>query len=197
MERKGSRERVEPMDARERLDPLELLDRVLWRGTEVHALVVDHGRRVADLALALAERLPGGTLDLRLVEEGALLHDIGVGATRAPSLGCRGSLPYVVHGVVGRRVLERFGRPACALICERHVGAGLSAGEIREQGLPLPARDMLPRTVEQRLVCYADKFHSKGAARLRGVDQALAALARHGPAQERRMRAMIEEFGPP
>jgi uncharacterized protein len=185
---------MEPMQP---LDPMELLDRVLCRGTLAHTLVVDHGRRVADLALVLAARIPDREPDLVLVEQGALLHDIGVGATHVPALGCHGSLPYVVHGLVGRRLLERYGLPQHAMICERHVGAGLSAEEIRDQDLPLPPRDMLPLTVEQRLVCYADKFHSKGATAPRTVDQALASLARHGPAQVRRMQAMVDEFGVP
>ena len=49
-----------------------------------------------------------------------------------------------------------------ARICERHTGAGLTKQDIVEQNLPItPPRDLVPETLEEKLVCLADKFYSK------------------------------------
>jgi hypothetical protein len=62
-------------------------------------------------------------------------------------------------------MLEDMGLTAEALICERHVGAGISADEICSRRLPLPNRNMLPVTIEEQIICYADKFFSKSKNR--------------------------------
>jgi uncharacterized protein len=49
--------------------------------------------------------------------------------------------------------MEKFAR-----ICERHTGSGLTAEEIVSGGLPLPERDFLPETLEEKIICLADKF---------------------------------------
>jgi uncharacterized protein len=38
---------------------------------------------------------------------------------------------------------------------------GILAEEVRRNSLPLPVRDMVPETLEERIVCLADKFYSK------------------------------------
>lgn len=90
-----------------------------------------------------------------------MLHDIGVVRCDAPSIYCYGSLPYICHGVEGRRMLDELALPRHALVCERHTGSGLSCDDIIRQNLPLPHRDMLPISLEEKLICYADKFFSK------------------------------------
>ena len=90
-----------------------------------------------------------------------MLHDIGMILTDTPSLGCFGQGSYLTHGVKGRELLENEGLPRHALVCERHIGVGLTAEEISSQGLGLPLRDMLPETLEEQIICYADLFFSK------------------------------------
>ena len=58
-------------------------------------------------------------------------------------------------------MLDMAGFPRHALVCERHTGSGLSVEDIVRQNLPLPHRDMCPVTLEEKLICYADKFFSK------------------------------------
>lgn len=53
-----------------------------------------------------------------------------------------------------------------ARICCRHTGAGISRAEVIAQQLPLPLPDdgsepYMPETLEEKLICYADKFFSK------------------------------------
>ena len=33
--------------------------------------------------------------------------------------------------------------------------------EIQTRNLPIPLRDMTPQTMEEQIICYADKFYSK------------------------------------
>ena len=51
--------------------------------------------------------------------------------------------------------------PRHALVCERHTGAGLSLKDIMDQKLPVPPREMLPVSMEEQVICFADKFFSK------------------------------------
>lgn len=119
-----------------------------------------HSEAVADLAgRCLYEN--GIDADLDFVREAALLHDIGVVRCDAPGIHCFGTLPYICHGIEGRKMLDDLGLPRHALVCERHTGAGITIQDIRRQGLPLPLRDMLPISIEEKAVCYADKFFSK------------------------------------
>lgn len=77
--------------------------------------------------------------------------------------------------------MRNEGYPRHARVCERHTGAGLTAKEIEEQGLPLPHRDFLPETLEEKLVCYADKFYSKTHPdKEKSFEQAVHSIARFG-----------------
>lgn len=130
-------------------------------------IVFEHSRLVADKALRAARSLGDPTLDLGFIEEAALLHDIGVCRTRSTGIGCSGDAPYILHGIIGREILEAEGFPRHALVCERHIGVGLTADDIARQGLPLPPRDMVPVSREETIICFADLFFSKKPDTLR------------------------------
>jgi uncharacterized protein len=104
--------------------------------------------------------------DRRFIEEAALLHDIGVCQVHAPGLGLHGKHPYIMHGVLGRAILEREGYPLHALVSERHTGVGLTCEDIIRQGLPLPHRDMCPQSLSEQMVCCGDWFYSRKPERL-------------------------------
>lgn len=133
---------------------------------EAHAIVLEHSRHVADLALEVADCLAMAEEDRLFIEEGALLHDIGVCQVHAPGLGLHGEHPYIMHGVLGRAILEREGYPLHALVCERHIGVGLTCEDIIRQGLPLPHRQMCPQSLAEQIICFADLFYSKKPGRL-------------------------------
>ena len=108
-------------------------------------------RPFADKALEIAGKMPGRDLDFHFLEQAAMLHDIGIFLTDSPVLGCYGQHPYLCHGILGRRLLEKIGLPQHALVCERHVGVGISRHNVLDHKLPLPARDMLPPTLAPKL----------------------------------------------
>jgi len=152
------------------LDPEALLAEAAGADTPAFALLVGHGWAVARAAVGLARRLAVGSVDLAFVEQAAVLHDVGAAFTDVPELGLTGGEAYIRHGLLGREFLDARGYPHHGLVCERHVGVGLTRDEIRARGLPLPDRDMRPVSLEEILICYADKFFSKNAARLDAVN---------------------------
>lgn len=129
---------------------------------ELRRILVKHSTQVRDKALQIAEKLPF-EIDRETVIRGAMLHDIGIIRCHAPSICCHGELDYIAHGITGAAMLRELD-PALekyARICERHTGSGLTALEIKTAGLPLPELDLLPESLEEKLICLADKFFSK------------------------------------
>jgi uncharacterized protein len=164
------------------MDPLGIIYEYYRPGARLTQILVDHSRRVAEKALETASRVAHLNPDGAFIYEAAILHDIGIMHTKAPMIHCNGTEPYVRHGVLGRRQLEAHGLHAHALVCERHVGTGITVADIQNQNLPLPLRDMQPVTIEEAIICYADKFFSKtnsdGEEDLKTV---LSKLVRYGP----------------
>lgn len=177
------------------MNALSLIDKFYPRENELKHILLAHSRSVADKALALAARHPELGLDLAFVEEAALLHDIGIFLTHAPGIGCTGEHPYICHGFLGADLLRAEGLPRHALVCERHTGAGLSLQDILHRELPLPHRDMLPVSLEEKLVCLADKFFSKThLEREKTLEQARRSVSKHGEEGARRFDELCAHF---
>lgn len=161
-------------------------------------IIVEHSRCVANKALQIA----GGStladsLDTTFIEEAAMLHDIGVSLTDAPFLDCHGTAPYICHGVLGREILEHAGLPRHALVCERHIGVGLTVEDIIGQKLPLPHRDMLPLSNEEKIIACADLFFSKkkmGLSAEKTFEQIRQNLANFGSRKVAIFDQWIREF---
>ncbi len=163
--------------------PLDIIDRFYPPTTnpDLRTLLLIHSWQVATLALRCAAHHPELNLDRLLILRGALLHDIGILHTDAPSIGCHGHQPYLMHGFIGARMLRQLGMETEARICERHTGAGLTLSVIKQNALDVPLHDYLPETLEEQLVCYADKFYSKSKPqRVRNPRQAYQSLLRFG-----------------
>jgi len=105
--------------------------------------VIEHCQAVRDVAVKLAQR---ANADIRLVEAGALLHDIG-----------RSKTHDIRHAVEGARIAKKLGLPESIIrIIERHIGAGLPAVEAKKLGLP--DKDFIPETLDEKIVCHADSL---------------------------------------
>ncbi len=146
-----------------RIRPAELIRKYYKDNPEAMEILLEHSRKVTRRALQIARRMTQHEeLDIQFIAEAAMLHDIGMIMTDVPDLHCSGSAPYLQHGLLGAEILNKEGFPRHARVCERHIGIGLTAEEIIREKLPLPARDMIPETVEEQIICYADLFFSKG-----------------------------------
>lgn len=176
-------------------DYRKIIEKYYPAGSRLRDIYLRHCRSVAGLALEIAGRkkLP---LDPAVVEAAAMLHDIGIFATDAPSIECRGTEPYIRHGVIGAGLLRAEGAgEEYAVVAERHTGAGLTADDVRRGGLPLEARDYLPLTLLERLICYADKFYSKsGDMERKPLEKVRRQMARFSEDTLRRFDALHREF---
>ncbi|MFV0468730.1 MAG: HDIG domain-containing metalloprotein [Dysgonomonas sp.] len=143
------------------MDVVAIIEKYYKKDTELYCILMNHSTDVTRKALDMAENHPELGVDVQFVAEAAMLHDIGILWTDAHSIQCFGSEPYIRHGVIGHDLLLDEGLPRHALVCERHTGAGLTKEEIVLQKLPLPHRDMMPLSVEEQLICFADCFFSK------------------------------------
>jgi uncharacterized protein len=110
--------------------------------------VIRHVEAVSALAveIAVACRKKGFSVDLRLVEIGGLMHDIGRAKTHS-----------VHHAVLGADIAKSLGLPEPVIsIIKRHVGGGITTREAQKLGWP---KDVyVPLTLEEKIVSYADKL---------------------------------------
>lgn len=163
------------------MDYQVIIDKYYPKDGDLRRLLIKHSRQVADRSLAIADRHPELQLDRRLLEEAAMLHDIGIFRCHAPSIFCVGDQPYICHGTIGAALLRQEGLERHARVCERHTGTGLTADDVQRQQLPLPVRDYQPETLEEQVVCYADKFYSKSHPdRVLSVAEAARSLEKFG-----------------
>ena len=160
---------------------LDLIDKYYPQDYELKHILNVHSRSVADKALWIAGKHPELNLDTVFLEEAAMLHDIGIFLTHAPGIQCFGTEPYICHGYLGAGLVRKEGFPRHALVCERHTGAVLSLKDIMDQKLPVPHREMLPVSMEEQVICFADKFFSKTHLdREKTVEGARKSIAKYG-----------------
>lgn len=144
-------------------------------------ILLEHSRSVTQKALRITQLHPELKANETFIEEAAMLHDIGIYLCNAPGIECFGNEPYICHGILGGNLMRHEGLPEHARVCERHTGAGLTRTSIIEQDLPLPHRDFLPETIEEKIICYADKFFSKTHLdREKTIDEAEQSISKFG-----------------
>lgn len=147
------------------IDYQALIEKYCGGNTALQHILLTHSRQVADRALAILKAHPewveSGEVDPIFIEEAAMLHDIGVVLCDAPKIHCLGKHAYIEHGYLGAEILRKEGLPKHAAVAERHTGTGITYEQIMREQLPIPLGDYAPRTLEEKLICYADKFYSK------------------------------------
>jgi uncharacterized protein len=178
------------------LNCIEIIEKFFTPKTLLYNITVKHGMQVAEKALSIADRLAHLRPDRDFIYESAMLHDIGIVFTNTPKLGSYGNNPYIVHGLLGRAMLEKIGLLRHAMVCERHIGVGLTKEDIHRQKLPLPLRDMIPVTLEEKIVCYSDNFFSKTFSdkKEKTTEEILQSLSRHGHDKIKKFLSWMDEF---
>jgi uncharacterized protein len=109
-------------------------------------IILAHSNKVIEIALRMAEQHPEA--DKNFIRVAGLLHDIGRFKTRKA----------IEHGIKGAEIMRAEGHPEIALVCERHLGAGISKQEVKAQKLPLPLKDYLPVSIEEKIITAADNL---------------------------------------
>ena len=179
------------------MNPVDIINKYYKSNSRAYKILIQHGKQVARKALDAAKKVPQLNPDLDFIKEAAMLHDIGMFLTNATELGCKGKNPYICHGYLGREILEKIGFPRHALVCERHVGVGITIEDINKYALPLPKRDMLPVSIEEQIICFADKFFSKNRESLKkekSVEDIKQYLKPYGLEKVRRFQSWVDLF---
>jgi len=110
--------------------------------------VVAHCQVVSEIAVQIAKACEkrGLNVDVKLVQVGALLHDIGRSKTHG-----------IDHVIRGAEIARSLNLPESVVsIIERHAGGGITIDEARRLGWP--NKTYLPQTLEEKIVTYADKL---------------------------------------
>ncbi|MBT1071005.1 HD domain-containing protein [Pelotalea chapellei] len=161
-------------------------------------LILIHGKMVAELAVAVGHTLGLEETEIVFLEEAAMLHDIGVCRVNAPGIGVHGGFPYITHGIHGREILDAEGLPRHALVCERHIGVGLTVSDIVAQELPLPHHDMTPQNLAEEIICFSDLFYSKNPHKLshrKTIEKVRCSLGLFGEAKVLIFDSWLTRFG--
>ena len=180
------------------IDYFAIIHKYIPPNSPAYAVYLPHAALVTAKALASARRLGLSDAQQRFIEEAAMLHDIGVIRVKPFIKTTNGAPPYICHAPIGREMLEQEGLPRHALVAERHVGVGLSKADIVRQNLPLPHRDMVPKTIEEQIICWADLFFGKTPHRLwqeSSLDEIEVSLARYGEDRVQVFRDWLRLFG--
>lgn len=178
------------------MSPLAIINKYYPDDNELRRLLLHHSWQVTDLAVRCANAHPEIPWDMGLIISGGLLHDIGIFLCHAPKIYCTGKAHYLLHGFLGAKLMREEGLEAVARICERHTGAGLKRDALQSVGLPPLPHDYLPETMEEKLICYADKFYSKSRPDTAlTYEQAINALSRFGEDGAERFQQWHRQFG--
>lgn len=159
----------------------QIIDKYYPEGTPLRDIYMRHALDVAALAEELRTRF-APQLDAAQVRDAAMLHDIGIFLTDAPGIHCYGAEPYIKHGPLGAALLRREGAPEwAARVAERHTGTGIG--------------ELVPETLLEKLVCYADKFYSKSGTMqrksLEAVERSMLRFGEANLAAFRRLHALF------
>lgn len=106
---------------------------------------ITHCVKVTQKALEIAQRI-GSNLNLELIARAGLFHDLGKAKTHG-----------IEHGQIGAELGKSLGLPPeITGIMEKHIRGGLSKEEAKE--LKLPVKDYSLKTIEEKIVIYADRL---------------------------------------
>ena len=163
------------------MDYISIINKYYPNDDELRQLLLKHSRQVADRCMQIVRKHKELSVDVQFLEEAAMLHDIGIFKCDAPSIYCMGTEPYIKHGPIGGELLRVEGFPRHARVAERHTGTGLLGYE--------------PETLEEQIICYADKFYSKSSPdRVRTVAEAVQSLEKFGAAGVRKFLDWATRF---
>jgi len=109
------------------------------------ANVVKHCLMVSKKSYELGKLIESNKakIDVELCRVGGLLHDIG-----------RSKTHDLKHGIIGAEMLKDH--PLLSRIAKTHIGGGIPKLEAKELGLG--NQDLIPESIEEKVVCYADKL---------------------------------------
>lgn len=164
---------------------------------EYYELVKIHGEIVYEIAEEIASRIDT-EVNMPILQASCLLHDIGsyvfLGARNFSKDFAR---CYPGHAIFGAKILQDEGLDdRIWQAIETHVLQGIAARKVQNTSFALPEKDYIPRTIEAKLLCYADRFHSKHPV-FNDFDDFIKRLEKRLPNQAQKLKEWSEDFGIP
>lgn len=117
--------------------------------------VLAHARKVARVAARIAKKAnakKSAQIDIKFIRTASILHDIG-------RFNVKPGKNSGAHGYEGAKILRKEGLDdRYARVCETHVGCWLTKDAVKRCRIPIPAKDYRPRSIEEKIISYADKL---------------------------------------
>jgi len=108
--------------------------------------------RLANNIARLAKR-NGYQINFQLLKVGCYFHDIGRMITGGK--GSKELRPAIYHFYEGYQLMKQYGYPQLARICVSHA-AGVGLDKQTNKGYGFISRNFFPRTIEEKIIAYAD-----------------------------------------
>lgn len=106
--------------------------------------VIEHSLAVHKKAVEISKNF--NHVDLNLIEQAAILHDIG-----------RSKSNKIDHGIIGAKIAIKHGfSKKVAIIIEKHIGSGITKEEAVKLGLE--KKNYIPSTIEEKIVSHSDNL---------------------------------------
>lgn len=177
------------------LDQIKDLHKKYSKSKIAYNIVFTHCKIVGEIAEQMI-KTKQLSIDLDFIQVASLVHDIGA-YIFINADGTINKKDYIRHGVEGAIILKEAGfDEAFIRIAERHTGVGLYKEDVINDKLPLPVRDYLAETQEERLIMYADKFHSKDPC-FNTFSWYSSYVSRFGEKKVQGFKTLSNEFGIP
>lgn len=163
-------------------------------------LTFTHTEIVLKIALQFVERLKqqGINIDLNLLTKGIYLHDIGVYSCYDEDVNPDKNLPaYIMHGFIGHQIIKKEGFPEnVCRFASTHTATGLTKEDIKREKLDVKLKDYIPVTLEEEILCFADKFHTKYPS-FNTFQEQIKRLEKFDPNRRIKMEILKKKFGLP
>ncbi len=148
------------------VDPYKIIEKYYTPGSLAYTILVAHSTMVCSKATTIATRRnklhKENQVNIQLVQEWALLHDIWICTTKTPDIGNTWNKPYLHHIVAWYEILLKEELPKHARIALTHTWCWIHHSQIKERKLPLSLElNYLPQSLEEKIVSYADLFYTK------------------------------------
>jgi uncharacterized protein len=128
--------------------------------------LIQHVSTVCDRAMRVADQVEaaGIPVDRQVLEAGALMHDMGIPSQTGnpitvPEWGERAQglrSDNLVHPILGFELAGKYGFPMSVRRCVLCHTPGPTREECRMLGIDPPDEELMPITIEENIVMYAD-----------------------------------------
>lgn len=176
-------------------EQIEKLHKNYSPSDEMYELVFTHCKIVWEIAEQIIAK-NHLQVNKELVKASALMHDIGT-YKFIQQFNETGTSKYYQHGLEGYQITKAEGLPEdLCLVVKHHMRLGLTKEAVEYEHLDLPLEDYSPTTIEEKIVMYADKFHSK-KPQFNSFERYREFIKQFGEEQVQKFDQLSKEFGIP